>query len=76
MDLSDSQEDYGGNLRHYRQYKKPPKHISFIYSKTRMTLLLESYAQIRNLCAIHAKRVTIMQRDMHLARRLRYGTIG
>lgn len=30
----------------------------------------------RNLCAIHAKRVTIMQRDMHLARRLRYGTIG
>jgi histone H3-like centromeric protein A len=35
-----------------------------------------SFAQIRNLCAIHAKRVTIMQRDMHLARRLRYGTIG
>jgi histone H3/H4 len=31
---------------------------------------------VRNLCAIHAKRVTIMQRDMHLARRLRYGTIG
>jgi len=29
-----------------------------------------------NLCAIHAKRVTIMQRDMHLARRLRYGRIG
>ncbi len=25
----------------------------------------------RNLCAIHAKRVTIMQRDIHLARRLR-----
>lgn len=24
-----------------------------------------------NLCAIHAKRVTIMQKDMHLARRLR-----
>ncbi|RDX55589.1 histone-fold-containing protein [Lentinus brumalis] len=24
-----------------------------------------------NLCAIHAKRVTIMQRDIHLARRLR-----
>ncbi|KAI0702906.1 histone-fold-containing protein, partial [Cytidiella melzeri] len=26
-----------------------------------------------NLCAIHAKRVTIMQRDMQLARRLRGG---
>jgi histone H3-like centromeric protein A len=25
----------------------------------------------RNLCAIHAKRVTIMQRDLQLARRLR-----
>lgn len=25
----------------------------------------------RNLCAIHAKRVTIMQRDMQLARRIR-----
>ena len=24
-----------------------------------------------NLCAIHAKRVTIMPRDLHLARRLR-----
>mgnify|MGYP002386795335 CR=1 FL=1 len=24
-----------------------------------------------NLCAIHAKRVTIMQKDMHLARRIR-----
>lgn len=34
------------------------------------------YTQCRNLCAIHAKRVTIMQRDMHLARRLRYGTMG
>src|SRR5579859_6974369 len=34
------------------------------------------YTQRRNLCAIHAKRVTIMQRDMHLARRLRYGTMG
>ena len=25
----------------------------------------------RNLCAIHAKRVTIQPKDMHLARRLR-----
>lgn len=25
----------------------------------------------RNLCAIHAKRVTIMVRDLHLARRIR-----
>lgn len=25
----------------------------------------------RNLCAIHAKRVTIMQRDLQLARRIR-----
>ena len=25
----------------------------------------------RNLCAIHAKRVTIMQRDIQLARRIR-----
>ncbi len=25
----------------------------------------------RNLCAIHAKRVTIMPRDIHLARRIR-----
>ena len=24
-----------------------------------------------NLCAMHAKRVTIMPRDMHLARRIR-----
>jgi histone H3/H4 len=31
-----------------------------------------------NLCAIHAKRVTIMQRDMQLARRLRgaWGGLG
>lgn len=29
----------------------------------------------RNLCAIHAKRVTIMQRDIQLARRIR-GPIG
>lgn len=27
-----------------------------------------------NLCAIHAKRVTIMPRDMQLARRIRGGT--
>ena len=26
---------------------------------------------LRNLCAIHAKRVTIMTRDIHLARRIR-----
>ena len=26
---------------------------------------------VRNLCAIHAKRVTIMQRDIQLARRIR-----
>lgn len=26
---------------------------------------------LRNLCAIHAKRVTIMQRDIQLARRIR-----
>ncbi len=31
-------------------------HIDFIY---------------RNLCAIHAKRVTIMQKDIQLARRIR-----
>ena len=30
----------------------------------------------RNLCAIHAKRVTIMQRDIQLARRLRGSTGG
>ncbi|KAJ3177275.1 centromeric DNA-binding histone H3-like protein cse4 [Geranomyces variabilis] len=31
-----------------------------------------------NLCAIHAKRVTIMQRDIHLARRIRgpWGGLG
>lgn len=31
-----------------------------------------------NLCAIHAKRVTIMQKDMQLARRLRgaWGGLG
>ena len=31
-----------------------------------------------NLCAIHAKRVTIMQRDMQLARRIRgaWGGLG
>lgn len=26
---------------------------------------------LRNLCAIHAKRITIMQRDLQLARRIR-----
>ena len=32
----------------------------------------------RNLCAIHAKRVTIMQRDIQLARRIRgpWGGLG
>ena len=30
----------------------------------------------RNLCAIHAKRVTIMQRDIQLARRLRGSSGG
>ncbi|KAI5455664.1 histone H3-like centromeric protein cse-4 [Mariannaea sp. PMI_226] len=31
-----------------------------------------------NLCALHAKRVTIMQKDMHLARRIRgaWGGLG
>jgi histone H3/H4 len=28
-----------------------------------------------NLCAIHAKRVTIMSKDMHLARRIRGETL-
>lgn len=36
-------------------------------SETYLTHLLED----TNLCAIHAKRVTIMQKDIHLARRLR-----
>ena len=39
-------------------------------------VILNAEIPFRNLCAIHAKRVTIMQRDMHLARRLRYGTVG
>lgn len=30
-----------------------------------------SFLVDRNLCAIHAKRVTIMQRDLQLARRIR-----
>ena len=32
---------------------------------------LVSLFEDTNLCAIHAKRVTIMQKDMHLARRIR-----
>lgn len=31
----------------------------------------DRFAFCSNLCAIHAKRVTIMQRDMQLARRIR-----
>jgi histone H3/H4 len=40
------------------------------------TYVYVDYTECRNLCAIHAKRVTIMQRDIHLARRLRNGTTG
>lgn len=32
---------------------------------------IPSHHAFRNLCAIHAKRVTIMQRDIQLARRIR-----
>jgi histone H3-like centromeric protein A len=38
--------------------------------KTRLLLVVNVYS-FRNLCAIHAKRVTIMTRDIHLARRIR-----
>jgi histone H3-like centromeric protein A len=34
-------------------------------------LILIMLCWFRNLCAIHAKRVTIMTRDIHLARRIR-----
>ena len=38
--------------------------------------LLVHLMEDTNLCAIHAKRVTIMPRDMALARRLRGSTYG
>jgi histone H3/H4 len=44
-----------------------------------LTTLKASHLLIgRNLCAVHAKRVTIMPRDIHLARRIRgpWGGLG
>ena len=43
------------------------------------TVTISAHMILRsNMCAIHAKRVTIMQRDMQLARRLRgpWGGLG
>jgi histone H3-like centromeric protein A len=72
--LLDNLVDYDGRALRYKRFKKLQNHIWSIYSKTR--IYLRYTVDNRNLCAIHAKRVTIMQRDMQLARRLRYGTIG
>lgn len=41
----------------------------FILFAQKCMLIVFSFC--RNLCAIHAKRVTIMQRDIQLARRIR-----
>jgi histone H3-like centromeric protein A len=51
-------------------------YLVHLFEDTYISTLMVIVLTCRNLCAIHAKRVTIMQRDMHLARRLRYGTIG
>lgn len=47
------------------------------YVCARMTLADPQHHN-RNLCAIHAKRVTIMQKDIQLARRIRgpWGGLG
>lgn len=51
-------------------FRKQLKLFSFIYLKMR-----KLKADFSNLCAIHAKRVTLMQKDIQLARRIR-GPIG
>ena len=45
---------------------------TYVLSCLSLKSLLTNYlSACRNLCAIHAKRVTIMQRDIQLARRIR-----
>ena len=34
-------------------------------------IIFDTFIEDTNLCAIHAKRVTIMQKDIQLARRIR-----
>jgi len=40
--------------------------------------IISIFLNISNLCAIHAKRVTLMQKDIQLARRIRgpWGGLG
>ena len=68
---------YGGRVRLFWHYKKQQKHILSTCLRMReWHPSLEKEVLVlmicpRNLCAIHAKRVTIMQRDLQLARRIR-----
>jgi hypothetical protein len=67
---------FDGKAQHFLPYRKLRRRTSFISLKTRK-VKTTFYAFIhwppffRNLCAIHAKRVTIMTRDIQLARRIR-----
>jgi hypothetical protein len=52
--------------------KRRQKLFWFIFLKMRIAIRLLFVANlVRNLCAIHANRVTIMQKDIQLARRIR-----
>lgn len=76
--------DCAGKALLFSRCRKLQRHTSFTSSRTRTsalsTLPPHTHHTIphRNLCAIHARRVTIMQRDIQLARRIRgpWGGLG
>ena len=55
-------------LREIRRYQKSTE---LLIRKLPFQRLVREIAQDTNLCAIHAKRVTIMPKDIQLARRIR-----
>lgn len=69
--------DFDGRALQYWRYRRPQrltwctclKMREFIWSPFLVCDLLKHFT--RNLCAIHAKRVTLMTRDIQLARRIR-----
>jgi hypothetical protein len=75
----DSSSSHSRRRRQFRRYRRQQRRISSTFSRTRKNcfapfVLLSDCGcapRCRNLCALHAKRVTIMQRDMRLALRLK-----